>query len=95
MTNSSNDQIKSEKTSHKVPSLPSQSSMESNNNKPPVKQQNHSKSDETNKNINSKDDNQDPWLITDEQRDYYTTQFISMQPLYGGKIDGKNLNYIF
>jgi len=95
MTNSSNDQIKSEKTSHKVPSLPSQSSMESNNNKPPVKQQNHSKSDETNKNINSKDDNQDPWLITDEQRDYYTTQFISMQPLYGGKIDGQTARNFF
>lgn len=31
----------------------------------------------------------DPWRITEEQRDYYTNQFRSLQPDLGGLILGK------
>lgn len=47
--------------------------------------------------LNSEEDGQtsndsattpDPWLVTDEQRKYYTNQFAQMQPNLDGKIDG-------
>ena len=41
--------------------------------------------------INSKvksSENNDPWCMTEEQKDYYEKQFISMQPEINCKIDG-------
>jgi len=48
--------------------------------------------------INSKvksSDNNDPWCMTDEQKDYYEKQFISMQPEIKYKIDGQTARNFF
>lgn len=40
-------------------------------------------------------DNRDPWRITDEQKEYYTKQFVSMQSSHDGKIDGQTARNFF